>query len=653
MLFEFFNTNWDFLGIRAPKFIWMASIGVLGWALVWLIRLCWLVYREGRIYKNTTKHLDDIRKQNPRRPGEGLSVSIYDAVVLLFEQTPSLRRSWQTFNSQIIRRSGLNGEEQIWRNEGAESAFCESNVTEAKINRSFYASTPGVITGVGLLFTFIAILVALKDVDVDETTKQVQGLDPLIRGLSGKFLSSIAALSSATLFIVFEKKVFYHLSNRRQELVAAVDSLFPYLSPVHILLELHRDISEQSIAFRQLNTDLAVKFRQGFNQGFNESMGPTLDRMVTNIEELGQVLRAAEAQKQESITDSLQDLLRNIQHSINTSLEKMGSSFSESLSGTARGQFDRVAESLAGTSKLLDGMNAQFQTTQAALNELINLARNTTMEQMTLGKSQIEELTAVLRGLMIQINETAGSSVSQMASALTSVVHDLSEKVTTLSQQMSQTLATSADKATNAASAVIEKAETWSSRNAEQLSQLLTRHQGQLDRIEEVRAALDSAMTRFKEAIIQHKIMVDDLRQISSQANSAVASIAGIAKSMKDAQDTMLRVAGQSESQVGHLAEANRRQQEVWQEIQGRMQQYQKLFDDVEKSAGEMLAQIGEQLRNYTASSQQTFEKLTEASNSHISNAVQRLGGSVDELREFLDDLGESLDLKGDNGKRR
>lgn len=44
-----------------------------------------------------------------------------------------------------------------------------------------------------LLFTFLAILVALLAVKITES-QQITGLDLLIEGLSGKFVSSIAAL---------------------------------------------------------------------------------------------------------------------------------------------------------------------------------------------------------------------------------------------------------------------------------------------------------------------------------------------------------------------------------------------------------------------------------------------------------------------------
>src|SRR5437667_435030 len=134
-----------------------------------------------------------------------------------------------------------------------------------------------------------------------EGSAAMKGGDVLITGLSCKFVSSIVALLLATVFIFCEKWLFHALDKARLQLTNALDRLFPRLTPVHILSEVQRDIGEQTLAFRHFNADLSGKLKQSFS----ESMGPTIQHMVETIDELNRLLRAAEAQKQESITGSL------------------------------------------------------------------------------------------------------------------------------------------------------------------------------------------------------------------------------------------------------------------------------------------------------------------------------------------------------------
>ncbi len=169
-------------------------------------------------------------------------------------------------------------------------------------------------------------------------------------------------------------------------------------------------------------------------------MGPTLQRMVAVLDELNQLLRAAEAQKQDALVNSLADMLRNIQHGMDEKLLAMGERFTESLSAGASQQFEQVLASLGTTASLLGKMNAQFETTQAALGTLVAQARDSTAEQLALGKGQVVELSEVLRQLMSQLKETTGTSVAEMHGVLGTALEQLSSKVGVLTEQMSATI---------------------------------------------------------------------------------------------------------------------------------------------------------------------------------------------------------------------
>jgi ABC-type transporter Mla subunit MlaD len=649
-LIELLKAKWLFLGLDAPIFAWCAAALLVAGTIGCLVQLWWIIRKERRIHQDAMKRLDALRAKHPAMGREGLSAAAYDALAQIFNEPSPLASAWRDFDSRIVRRV-IQGQDRLWASESAEGAFTDSVVIAPRLNRSFYAAVPGIVTGLGLLVTFLAILVALLDVRL--VNNRVQGLELLIQGLSGKFLSSIAALLSASLFIFIEKPLLHHLDISRRRLVEKLDALMPRLSPTHLLAELQRDIAEQSIAFRSFNTSLAPMLRQSFS----ESMGPTLQRMIEMTEGLNQsfnrmiettqglnqMLQAAEARKQESITGSVEGLLRKLEESMTGAINRMSAAFAESLSGSAQTQFDGIAKSLSGTAALLEGMNAQFQATQNALDDLIRQAKNSTAEQMRLGNEQVEKLTAVLQGLMTQLNETAGSSVSHMAATLTSVVYDLSSKVTELGQQMTSTMQASTAQATGAANALIQRADDWSSRNAEQLARLLEKHQGQLDQIQDVRATLDAALRGFKDALGQQAGMGADLKQVSNQVNATVTAIAGAASTMKATQESLQRVAEQAAKQVSGLAEANGRQREVWEQIQRSVNQYQQTFSQVEKAASELLDGILQHCNQLTEQSRNGLEKVVQIADDYFANATNRLGGSVAELDEHLQTLTEII----------
>jgi hypothetical protein len=111
----------------------------------------------------------------------------------------------------------------------------------ADFNRRSFDSIPAIVTSLGLFMTFVAILVGLMPVGV--TGSKVHGLEGLIGGLSGKFVTSIAALLSASVFAMFEKSVFHALARARADIVGAIDALVPVKTQAFLLEEINRTMS--------------------------------------------------------------------------------------------------------------------------------------------------------------------------------------------------------------------------------------------------------------------------------------------------------------------------------------------------------------------------------------------------------------------------
>jgi len=157
-LIELLKLKWTIYGLDAPIFGWIAAGVLLAGTLIVFGRLLWVVSKESWIHRKAEKRLQALRTEYTAGPRQGLSGPAYDAMVQVFEQIPSLNPAWRNFNSQILARRNKLGEEQFWASESAEAAFSETAVIEPRLNRSFYLAFPGIITGTGLLVTFLALL---------------------------------------------------------------------------------------------------------------------------------------------------------------------------------------------------------------------------------------------------------------------------------------------------------------------------------------------------------------------------------------------------------------------------------------------------------------------------------------------------------------
>jgi hypothetical protein len=457
-------------------------------------------------------------------------------------------------------------------------------------------------------------------------------------------------LLSATTFLLFERVLLHRLTRARLELIASLNAFVPKLTSARLLADVQRDISEQSIAFRSFNADLSTKLKQGFS----ESLGPTIQRMVETIEELNNHLRAAEAQKQESITGSVSNLLQSLQESITSSLQTMGDKFKDSLSGSATNEFAKVTESLGGAARLLENMNAQFMGTQTAMTELVNLAKSSTAEQLALGKSQVEDLTNVLRQFTVHMNDTAGSSVNQMAATLTGVVHDLSNKVSELGTRMAETLQKSAEQASNTATVVVDRAHRWSSESSHQLAHLIGQLEAHSKNTQEIENTLMAALGLFNNSLSQYASLNAGLNKVANEVNAMAAAAAGAAHSATESQKSLQQISAQTASQLERLAEANQRQQAVWTGIQESMKQFQLIFGQTERAASQLLNQISGHTTSYLEVTKKGYDEVVKVADEHFTEATKKLGASVNELDEYLQDLTETLERArgGANGGR-
>lgn len=137
-----------------------------------------------------------------------------------------------------------------------------------KIHPSFerVQSMPGLLTGVGILFTFVGLTMGVFGLDPTDAERLTQGIQRLLGGMSLAFLTSIAGIATALIWTWTSKTV-----NGRFE--AAVSDLYKALAqkPFLILPEESREgvltqLFFQSRALQNLEPVMVSAFRRGFEE---------------------------------------------------------------------------------------------------------------------------------------------------------------------------------------------------------------------------------------------------------------------------------------------------------------------------------------------------------------------------------------------------
>ena len=142
------------------------------------------------------------------------------------EQDPMFRDTWAQYRmTLILERVPWFLEARIFSTRRAEEVFTQEALFAHRVNLSFYSQFPSLVTGLGLLLTFLALFVGLGKLHAQGS--EIVGIQGLINGLAGKFLTSIVGLMVANLFTFIEKPQVARLMSAHHRFLGLIDQLFP------------------------------------------------------------------------------------------------------------------------------------------------------------------------------------------------------------------------------------------------------------------------------------------------------------------------------------------------------------------------------------------------------------------------------------------
>ena len=109
----------------------------------------------------------------------------------------------------------------------AEMFFSPSVLVDSQLSIEFFKHLPGILTGLGIIGTFLGLIHGLQAFRIDENTEIVrQSLDQPLHGVYEAFIVSMAAIALAMIVTVIEKFLFSALYGKVEELCFLIDSLY-------------------------------------------------------------------------------------------------------------------------------------------------------------------------------------------------------------------------------------------------------------------------------------------------------------------------------------------------------------------------------------------------------------------------------------------
>lgn len=606
---------------------------------------------------------------------------------------PLCEHGWQEFLETIVREE-VNGEERIYNTRQANEFFSEEEIVEESMHPSFFGAVPGILTSLGLFGTFVAILLGLAEIRIEDgaSTKslngtvptiavenveggapvvdgkqvagtpgetqpaaptdeppakeaeRIKGIAPFINALSGKFLSSVIALFTAILFTLAETRVIHRAHQIYRRFCQQFDSAFPRRTAEEILMAMNRQIEGQRSAFEHFNTTLAHKLRDGVTEG----LGPVLERIVGGLE----------------------SLTGDRDSNIEALLERLTTEFRNAMTQSAGFEFDQISFTMEQASSLIRQANEQTTQTQASFQGLVSAIEQSQSAQAQLAERQAalmndsiskmveavghasstsrEATDTVLRDMIERSHRESQDSARTLQETLNHYMQTMSQQVTTLCGKV-ETAATSMEAAglsgsrglaesiqrvteqlAQATTNVVQQTGSNSERINGELSRLLEEHRSSAGAVADAREALEGTLRVWSESTQEMRAVVTPLREAAGNLSAVTAGLGEVTAEVKQAQMRVSEILAGAQSELRRVAEMETTSERL-------LTEHRRVFETVQSGLAGTLSTIAGRLSEIQDVTGRGLSGQLQEFDNHLSTATRKLGAAIDELGEVLD----------------
>ena len=555
---------------------------------------------------------------------------------------PLIGNAWKQFDETLLKHEVPDG--GIIRNTvRPQSLINYSVMRDQLIGLKFLGQIGGYFVGLGLLLTFIGIVLALQTagpaVDSGSAEQMKGAMAHLLKIASFKFSTSIAGLTASLLFSLVSRFYVIIIEGGIARFCETAEHQMLYTPPQAVTFAMHEVAKEQRDQLKEINSDR-------YFTRIAEHVSPLLEQALSKA--------------------------------VTPVISEIGKSVSSSMQGSAGVEMTRLGETLAqmqttleSTRHGLQGSGEDFarRMTEAAenLNRLVeNAGRNleNSAEQSRVGLTEVmaalkeafaaastrvqDELGAAANGATGQLEAVMGQVLAKLESQVTGFtgsVAKVQEQAATSVSEAERQIKTAQEQATAVISATAgEVAKAMESG----LAEVLQRVRVEIDRLEAAMRAGQAAYERQASAIGdvagQTRGLADafsrtaqDVRAAAAPLAQTGADMAAVSRQMSDALEQTVTRFDKASLATNELVETLRRQiqqlGELWAGYKGQ-------FDKVDQDLGRAVQTLAEA----TGAQSDRLTGFVRDVDKELSNCLDRLTPLLSALSESSGTFSEGLD---------
>lgn len=607
----------------------------------------WLAIREARARVRVAKTKSDF-------------AAGYDRIYAALADHPLLGHAWVEFDETLIKSDG-----PIRNTLRPQTFFNSAMLRERLPGLKIMPGIPGYFVGIGLLLTFIGLVIALSKAatatsDVRSAADgsgaaAMQGaLRELLQAATFKFSTSIAGLAASIVLSFFFRLFNNGVEASLAAFCEALEDKLDYVAPQSVSLAIVEKLDAQLGELKAINSEeffarLGQEVAPPIHEAMHVAIAPFAERigdavgqmsahsqtgmegLLKQFTESVHVGAGAELRELATSLHSMQGALENARVGISGS----GEDFARQMKDAAENLNRLVADAGQNLGMSADQNRATLEQMVGALRIAFDEA-NKKVEENLAGSAS--GAAARLEGAMGRVLDQLEGQVQNLRGALGGFQDNASELVGETQRKVAEAQSQSVDAiaraSANAATALEHGLTDTMSNIRKEVESFVAALHTSGSSLGAQAQAIDVAATRSREAADAFGRSAEAIRVAVDPVTRSNERLAGVTQTMSETLGRSVASLEESQKAASTLAESLKLQSqhmtETWRDYENR---FSKVDDDLGK-AFELLAV--------------ETSKQAELLAQHTKDIDKGLAASVDRLREFLVHLDESAESMQD-----
>ena len=559
----------------------------------------------------------------------------------------------------------------------AEDFFNSSELARAKgINLKHINAAPGVLSGLGVLGTFVGLTFSVATFDSADSAAIMTSIKTLLEGMGTAFITSLAGMFLSAIYIYFQKRFYndydnaiaaldrqldqkFHISadeiiiaenertnreilarltaieeskevkeklNAIQEALTIQDEDGISITAGTMMLNLYEESEKQSRSLESFTTDLSNEL--------NASLGKTMDSsivpLIVNLEKSHEIMNTKIGELSHNIQSPATDFVTTAVGELKSSMLTMANEFRDSISKQTLAQIETLTNNLTKSGELLNTLPMTMQMmadkVTASFNE-INQVVGGIQANVAKQQSDMIENTKIANE---QLTGDFQQKFNEMASLQQSVL-------TKMSEQMDATMRS-----------VMAQLETAIGGLNEQQNSLSDTHARSTREIERLLQAFAQSVANMHNANSESSEMLVSIKRAGDNLNESTDKLKTLAASLDTASTAVI---DQQKEATAKFVEMQHENINIISQLSTALSDAQKMVDsyvsDFETLKGgmkEVFKGINEGLKDYSATLREsTGSALAEYSDA-LTKSTEGLKNIAAALEESAEELSDSID---------